>query len=386
MKARKITKASAKVPSEDAQPSAGAAGGRLRRTERRLAAALALDIVNYSLMIGHDDEGTHQRVGKAFARVNRMVRRLEGNVISFSGDGLMAVFPSSRAALKCGIDMQRERRHRNMKVTPEKCIVFRMGIHVGELVFQGWRASGDALNIAARLERICQPGEICISATLLDQAGQAPGISLGSMGARKLKNIRQPVQVYRVTLAEPAEAGVPDVSMSDQWNERSICGREPSIALLPFGYVGASAGDAYFAEDILEGIVASLSDLKGLFVIARSSKSANADRDLYVREIGQALGVSYVLTGSVRQSTTTTRVTAELCYAENGVVIWADTTEVLLGERFDLQNCIAQRIVAGVRPYLHNEQLSRNPHRRPEILTAHDRTPPHRIEQLEVLP
>jgi adenylate cyclase len=384
MKAREMTKASAKLPSEDAQPPADAAGGRLRRIERRLAAALALDIVNYSLMIGHDDEGTHQRVGKAFARVNQMVRRFEGNVISFSGDGLMAVFPSSRAALKCGIDMQRERRHRNMKLAPEKRIVFRVGIHVGELVFQGWRASGDALNIAARLERICQPGEICISATLLDQAEQAPGISLDSMGARKLKNIRQPVQIYRVTLAGPAKGGVPDTSMPDQWNTRPICGREPSIALLPFGYVGGSAGDAYFAEDILEGIVASLSDLKELIVIARSSKSANSDRNLYVREIGQALGVSYVLSGSVRRSTTTTRVTAELCYAENGVVIWADTTEVLLGERFDLQNRIAQRIVAGVRPYLYNERLSRASRRRAEILTADDRTPPHQVEQLEV--
>ena len=211
MKAKETTNAAGKLPSQTAHPLAGAAAGARPRVERRLAAALALDIVDYSLMIGDDDEGTHQRVGKALARVNRQVRRFEGNVVSFSGDGLMAVFPSSRAALQCGIGIQKWMRDRNIKVEPKQRIIFRLGIHAGELVFQGWCASGDPLNIAARLERICQPGEICISATLLDQAEQVPGISLESMGAHKLKNIRQPVQVYRVTLADPVEAGALDV-------------------------------------------------------------------------------------------------------------------------------------------------------------------------------
>ena len=188
-------------------------------------------------MIGDDDAGTHQRVGKALARANRQVRRFEGNVVSFSGDGLMAIFPSSSAALRCGIGIQGESRQENMKVEPQQRIIFRVGIHAGELVFQGSRAGGDPLNIAARLERICQPGEICISAALLEQAEQARGISLESIGAHKLKNIRQPVEAYRVTFAEPVDAG--------EW---PLAGRLPDLRwvkkrlLAAYFLVGPSCG------------------------------------------------------------------------------------------------------------------------------------------------
>ena len=358
MKAKATSDTAGKLPSQAAHLLAGAVAGARPRVERRLAAALALDIVDYSLMIGDDDEGTHQRVGKALARVSRQVRKYEGNVVSFSGDGLMAVFPSSRAALQCGIGIQKWMRDRSIKVEPKQRIIFRLGIHAGELVFQGWCASGDPLNIAARLERICQPGEICISATLLDQAEQVPGISLESMGARKLKNIRQPVQVYRVTLADPAEAGALDVRTSTRLSAKEVWGRQPSIAVLPLGYVGGDAGDAYFADDIVEGVVALLTDLKELVVIWRS-KAGYAGRYLDAREFGRAFGVRYVLRGFVRHSITTVRVTTELCDAENGATIRADTTEVLLGERFDWQHRIAQRIVVAVMPHIRDEELRR---------------------------
>lgn len=334
------------------RPLPGVATGGRPRIARRLAAALALDIVGYSLMTGNDDEGTHQRVGKALTRVNRQIRRFEGNVVSFAGDGLMAVFPSSRAALRCGIGVQKELRHRNIKVEPKQRIIFRVGIHSGELVFEGPRAGGDPLNIAARLEQICRPGEICISAALLEQVGQMRGISLESIGAPKLKNIRQPVQAYRVTLVQSVQASALDATTTAQSDAEEVWA---SIAVLPLGFVGGGAGDAYFAEDIVEGIVASLTDSNELVVISRSSKVAYTGRHFDMREVGHILGVRYVLSGSVRRSTTTVRVGAELYDAEEGLTIWADTIEVLLSERFDWQDRIAQRIVAGVVQHVRDE-------------------------------
>ena len=384
MKAKETTNARRKLPSQDERSLAGAAAGARGRVERRLAAALGLDVVGYSLMIGNDDEGTHHRVGKALARVYRQICRFEGNVVSFSGDGLMAVFPSSRAALGCGIGIQRELRQGNIKVEPQQRIIFRVGIHAGELVFQGPRVGGDPLNIAARLEQICQPGEICISATLLEQAGQMRGISLESIGAPKLKNIRQPVQAYRVTLAQSVQARALDATTIAQSGAKEVWTVQPSIAVLPLGYVGGGAGDAYFAEDIGKGIVASLTDLNELAVISRSSKVAYTGRHLDMREVGHILGVRYVLSGSVRRSTTTARVTAELCDAEEGLTIWADTTEVLLGERFDWQDRIAQRIVAGVVSHIRDEEILHALRRRPNEPVADDLTldaSPARIER-----
>jgi adenylate cyclase len=222
-----------------------------------------------------------------------------------------------------------------------------MGIDAGELVFQGWRASGDALNIAARLERICQPGEICISAALLDQAKQVRGISLESMGTHKLKNIRELLQVFRVMLAKPVEARALDFGISAQYGAKQIFEGQASIAVLPLAYVDGGAADAYFAGDIAEGMVSLLADLKELVVISQS-RAAYGGRYLDAHEFGPAHGVRYVLSGSVRRSTTTVCVTAKLCDAANGVTLWADTTEVLLGERFVCQHRIAERIVAAV--------------------------------------
>jgi adenylate cyclase len=381
----KKTNSSVKLPAHDAQPFGEAACVGGQRIERRLAAALALDIVNYSLMIGHDDEGTHHRVGKALARVNRQVCHFKGNVVSFAGDGLMAVFPSSRAALRCGVAIQKELRCRSVRVEPRQRIVFRVGIHVGELVFQGWRTSGDALNIAARLERICRPGEICISATLLDQAERTRGIALEGVGTRKLKNIRQPIEVYRVALVHSVEAGVLDGSIPAQSVINEFEGRQPLIAVLPLGYVGGGAGDAYFVEDILERIIASLNDLKEHVVVVRPLKAHHVGRHFDVRDVCQSLGVRYILGGNVRRSTTTARVTTELCDAENGILMWADTTEVLLGERFDWQDRIARRIIAGITTHIREEELRRTLRGHPAYLAARDPSPEavRRMEQLE---
>jgi adenylate cyclase len=374
MKAKETTNAVRKLPLQDEQALTGAAVGARGQIERRLAAALALDIVGYSLLIGNDDEGTHHRVGKVLARVNRQICRYEGNIISFSGDGLMAIFPSSRAALGCGIGIQRELRQGNLKVEPQQRIIFRIGIHAGELVFQGPRVGGDPLNIAARLEQICQPGEICIGAALLEQVGQMRGIALENMGAQKLKNIRQPVQAYRVTLEQPVQAGALDATMMTQWSAKEVSGGPPSVAVLPLGYVGGGAADGYFVEDIVEGIIASLNDSNELVVISRSSKVPHAGRPLDVREAGHILGVRYVLSGSVRRSTATVRVTAELCDAEEGLTIWADATEVLLGERFDWQDRIAQRIAAGVASHIRNEEIRHALRRRSNEPVADDLT------------
>jgi adenylate cyclase len=359
MNAKATTSALRKLPLQDEQPSIGWAARARGRVERRLAAALALDVVGYSLMIGDDDEGTHHRVGRALARVNRQICRFGGSIVSFSGDGIMAIFSSSRAALRCGIGVQRELRHGNMKVEPQQRIIFRVGIHSGELVFQGSRAGGDALNIAARLEQICQPGEICISAALLEQAGQMPGIFLESIGAQKLKNIRQPVQAYRMTLARSVQASAVDATMVSQCGAKEVLGGLPSIAVLPLGYVGGDAGDSFFAEDILEGIIASFAGLNELVVVSRSSKVAYTGHPLDMREVGNTFGVRYVLRGSVLRSTTTVRVAAELYDAEEGLTIWTDTIEVLLGERCDWQDRIVQGIVARVVLHIHGDEVRR---------------------------
>jgi adenylate cyclase len=357
-----------KGPQALADPTASGRG----RIERKLAAALALDIVGYSLMIGHDDEGTHQRVGKALARVNRQIHRFEGHVVSFSGDGLVAVFPSSLAALSCGIRAQSEAQQQNFTVEPERRIIYRMGIHAGETVVQGSRVGGDPLNIAARLEQICRPGEICITATVFEQVARVRGICVESIGAHKLKNIWQPVQVYRVAPAKSVNAGPADVRTIAEWSAGKIRDAHGSIAVLPLRYVNGGAGDAYFADGIVEAIIESLTGLKERVVVSQSSTAAYAGRCYDAREVGPTLGVRYVLSGNIRRLPTTVRITVELSDAKDGSTVWADTGEVLPGGLSEGRDRIVRRIVAGIVPLIRDEQLRFAPvPRTPDCLRSH---------------
>jgi TolB-like protein len=214
------------------------------------------------------------------------------------------------------------------------------------------------------------------------------GILLENIGAQKLKNIRQRVQAYRMTLTQSVQAGALDATMVTQWSAKEVWGGLPSIAVLPLGYVGGGAEDSFFAEDILEGIIASFAGLNELVAISRSSKLAYTGHPLDMREVGHTFGVRYVLRGSVLRSTSTVRVAAELYDVEEGRTIWADTIEVLLGERFDWQDRIIQGIVAGVVLHVYGEEVRHALRWRPYRAAAADLTLDAslpRIEQSRVL-
>jgi adenylate cyclase len=323
---------------------------RRRRVERRLAAVLALDVAGYSLLMGRDDEGTHQRIGRALGRVRRHIRRGQGQIFSFTGDGVMAAFPSSAAALRSAIQIQNEARALAADVEPHDRIAFRIGINVGEILVQGGRVGGDAVNIAARLEQLSEVGDICITAAVHDQAGRNSDVWFASLGPLQLKNIRQPVTVYRVVLSATPEVPVSPPPIRDS---------RPWVAVLPFRNAGDHLDETYFADGIVEDVIVSLTGLRELVVISRSSTMALAERSADIREIGHTLGVGYIVTGSIRRSSQSARVTVELVEVESGSTLWANAYDSALGDLFEVQDQIVRRIVAGVAPHIQEEELRR---------------------------
>ena len=347
-----------------------------RSIRRRLAAILGADIRGYSMLMAAGEEAAHRRVNAAMDRLMREIQRSHGRVISHAGDGLMAEFPSAVEALKCALRVQADSGRRNARLSPDMHIEYRMGINSGEVVLQQGRAGGNAINIAARLEQIADPGGIFISGTVLEQVSGVVTTSYEQVGERRLKNIRQPVMVYRIAPETCLTwAGMPAMRRREFRPERqSDEDYRPSLAVLPFRTLQEDRADAYFAEGMVDDIIRLLGGLKELLVIARSSTLGFANSPLDLRRIGYELDVRYVLHGSLRRAANKLRIAVELCEAESGHLIWADRLDGEMSDLFDLQDRIALRVVGAVAPYVRERELTRALRKHPSSITAYDLT------------
>jgi adenylate cyclase len=356
-------------------------GSGRRRFERRLAAILGADIMGYSALMERDEEEAHHRVGAALDRLRREIEKSYGRVFSFAGDGLMAEFPSAVETLKCSLRVQAEAGKRNARLPADQQIRFRIGINSGELVLQRGRTGGTAVNIAARLEQIGEPGGICLSGSVFEQGRRIVTAGYEFLGEKRLKNIKDPVAVYVIRAARcsawmgmpalPRQTGstIPDTGPAEAGVEY-----RPSLAVLPFRTLQKDQSDAYFAEGMVDDIISALGGLKDLVVIARSSTQIYAGAPFDLRRVSHDLDVRYVVSGSVRRSGTMLRISVELSQAESGQVIWADRFEGELADVFELQDRIAIRVATTVAPHLREIELSRALRKHPTSITAYDLT------------
>ncbi len=350
--------------------------GKRRGVQRRLAAILGADIRAYSALMAANEEETHRRVNAAMDRLLREIRKSQGRVISHSGDGLMAEFASAVEALKCALRFQADNGRRNIDLAPALRIEFRMGINSGEIVLQQGRAGGNAINVAARLEQIADPGGIFISSTVFEQAGSVVTVDYEPAGARHLKNIPHPVQVYRISPAT-CLAGIPPPASSVALPRTALASGEdcrPLLAVLPFRSSQADGEDAFFAEAMVDDIIRLLGGLKHLFVVARGCGADFAPTPADRRRLSDELGVRYLLRGSVRRASGVFRVGLELSEAAAGRVIWADRLDGEASDPFGLQDRIASRVASSVAPLVQEQELHRGMRKHPGGMTAYDLT------------
>ena len=358
----------------------GSRTGR-RRIERRLAAILGADIMGYSALMERNEEETHHRVGTELDRFRHEIERSQGRIFSFAGDGLMAEFPSVVEALKCSLRVQAEAAKRNAWLPPDEQIRFRIGINSGELVLQKGRTGGTAVNIAARLEQIAEPGGICLSGAVFEQVRRIVTASYEVLGEQRLKNIRDPIPAYAIRAATcSAWIGMPALprltrsTIPDTGPTEATVEYRPSLAVLPFRTLQKDQSDAYFAEGMVDDIIRALGGLKDLVVIARSSTQTYAGTPLDLRRVGYELDVQYVVHGSVRRSGTMLRIAVELSEAQSRQMIWADRFDGEITDLFDLQDRIAIRVATAVAPQLRERELSRALRKHPASMTAYDLT------------
>jgi TolB-like protein len=308
--------------------------------ERRLAAILAADVVGYSRLMGADEAGTLRHLIELRQQdLEPRIAEHRGRVVKLMGDGLLVEFASVVDAVACAVAWQNGVAEREAAVDDDKRLTFRIGINLGDVIVEGDDIHGDGVNIAARLEGLAEPGGICIADTVYKNVKAKLDLVYEDLGPQQVKNIAEPVHVYRI-VGDASETpslpvGVQPLSLPDK----------PSVAVLPFANLSGDPEQEYFSDGITFDIITALGKFRNLFVIADTSSFAYRDKDVAVQQIGQDLGVHYILKGNVRAAGGKIRVSVQLIDSVTGQNVWAERYDHVLDDVFALQDEITQAIV-----------------------------------------
>jgi adenylate cyclase len=340
------------------------------RVERRLAAILAADVVGSCRLMGADEEGTLAQL-KALRKslVDPKIAEHRGRIVKNTGDGALVEFASVVDAVRCAVKIQRCISAQNTDVPQDKRIELRIGIHVGDIITDENDIYGDGVNIAVRLEGIAEPGGISISDDAHRQIRGKVDIAFEDLGSQSLKNIAEPMRVWRVPngLAVPP---VPNRLLVDDAEPLALPDK-PSIAVLPFQNMSGDPDQDYFSDGMVDEITTALSRFKSLFVIARNSSFTYKGKVVDIKQVGRELGVRYVLEGSVRKAAGKVRIIGQLIDAATGVHLWADRFEGDLSDIFALQDRMTESVVSAIEPKMFQTEIDLAA-RRPHNLSAYD--------------
>jgi adenylate cyclase len=349
------------------------------RVERRLAAILCADVVEYSRLMGADEEKT-LAVLKSHRRelIDPLIDQHRGRIFKTTGDGMLIEFASVVDAVRCAVVVQKGMEDRNTNLPERERIRFRIGINLGDVMVDEGDMFGDGVNVAARIEALAAPGEICVSASVREQIGEKLPIGFADFGEHSVKNIARPVRVYRVEKAiEPLaggadDRGTPSAALPEDGPSAALPEDGPSVAVLPFANMSGDAEQEYFVDGIVEDIITGLSRIKWLHVIARNSTFVYKGRAVDVKQVGRELGVRYILEGSLRKAVNRVRLTAQLVEAASGRHVWAERYDRALDDIFAVQDEITLSVVGYIEPNLRQAEIERAKRKRPDSLDAYD--------------
>jgi adenylate cyclase len=329
------------------------------REQRRLSAILAADVAGYTRLVEQDTDGTVSAWRAARAEViEPTVSEWAGRIVKLTGDGFLAEFSAVQDAVQCAVTIQER--------LAESSLDFRIGVNLGDVIDDGKDIHGEGVNIAARIEALADPGGISVSGGVYDQVRNRLKYSFEDMGEFEVKHVSAPVRIYRVAFEAqtlgPDAREIPAFALPDK----------PSLVVLPFDNMSDDHEQAYFADGITEDITTALSRVSDLFVIARNSAFTYKGKTVDVREIGRALGVRYVLEGSVRKAGGRMRITGQLVDAETGVHVWADRFDSSSEDVFELQDRVTAAVAGAIEPSVTQAEIRRASLKPTNNLQAYD--------------
>lgn len=334
-----------------------------QRVQRRLAAIVAADVVGYSRLMNADETGTLKELNEVRTTLlEPIIAEYRGRIVKLMGDGVLIEFASAVDAVESMVHVQRRIAERNVGMLDSRSIVFRIGVNLGDVIVEADDIFGDGVNVAARLEKLADPGGICISGIVFDQVRGKLDAGFEHLGTHQVKNIAEPIRTYRVaaaSVAVPTGGHIPVAT-------------KPSIVILPFDNMSDDHAQEYFSDGISEDLTTALSRFNWLFVIARNSAFTYKGNATDLKKVRRELGVRYILEGSVRRAGDRVRVNAQLIDAESERHVWAQRYDRRLDDLFELQDDIVASIATVVGPEITLAEIERVRTKRSDDLNAWD--------------
>jgi adenylate cyclase len=353
--------------------------------------------------MGDDEEATIRTLTEYRDAITALVDQHKGRVVDSPGDNVLAEFASVVDAVRCAVETQKQIAERNTDLPENRRMLFRIGVNLGDIVDEGDRIYGDGVNIAARLESLAEAGGICISGTAFDHVKGKLEVGYKYFGEQNVKNIKEPVRIYKMLL-EPDDAGkiiggkksrpgqrkwtivaIPAMLILlagafSIWNyyfrppakenAATALPEKPSIAVLPFDNLSGDPDQDYLADGITENIITALSKIPEMFVIARNSVFTYKDKPIKIQQVGQDLGVRFVLEGSIRKADNRVRVTGQLIDAATEHHLWAEQYDRDLEDLFAVQDEITMHIASALQVELTDGEQAQVRHRSTNNLQA----------------
>ena len=379
---------------------------------RKISAIWSADVAGYSRLMGDDEEGTVRTLTRYRAVMSDLIGQHRGRVVDSPGDNLLAEFSSVVDALRCAWDVQQELVNRNAELPENRRMLFRIGINLGDVIEEKGELYGDGVNVAARLESLAEPGGIHLSGAVYDQVKHKLPFQFEFTGEQAVKNIQDPVRAYRVVIGSENQPGRIRNQAKKQkrsrtgmllilaaaiallgvgfyyWvamHGRALSGKPPesgaphdplsqraSIAVLPFKNLSGDSEQEYFSDGITNDIITDLSRFRNLLVIASNTVFLYKGKTVNVNNVGQELGVRYVLEGSVQKAGDNVRINAQLINAANGTHVWAERYHREYRDIFKLQGDIVQAIVTKLAIKTFQFDQARAMRKKPQDLLAYD--------------
>jgi adenylate cyclase len=312
----------------------------MSQTERKLAAIMFTDLVGYTSLTQRDEAGAMRLLEEHRRKVRPLFPKHNGIEVKTIGDAFLIEFASALEAVRCAYDIQQTMHDLNSSKKEEERAVIRIGIHVGDVIHSQKDVYGDAVNVASRVEPLAQPGGICVSQQVYDHVRNKFEFPLVSIGRKELKNVAESVEVFRVVLP---------------WEESREAGPfldKTRIAVLPFSNISPDPADEYFADGMTEELIATMSRVGGLKVIARTSVMGYKGGQKKISDVARELEVGTVLEGSVRKAGDRVRITIQLIDSKTSEHLWAESYERELKDIFAIQSEVSNTVAQALKVHL----------------------------------
>ena len=349
------------------------------KPRRKLAAILAADVVDFSMLMGENEDRTLKNLKACRTLTDDCISANHGRIFGSAGDSIIAEFASPVDAVIAATEFQRSLRQRNEGVPEEDQMLLRVGLNLGDVIVEGDNLYGDGVNVAARLEALAEPGGISLSGKFHEEVCRKLDMSFVSTGEKEMKNIRTPVPTYKIEISElpKLDSAASSTTLSNSMEggkeslgKESTDGKPPAIAVLPFTNMSGDPEQDYFVDGITEDIITNLSSWRTFPVISRNSSFTYKGKSVNVKDVAEELGVRYIVEGSVRKGGNRIRITAQLINAEQDHHLWSEKWDKSLEDIFDVQDEVSTSIAAQVNPTLADYERDRIERSRPVNFSA----------------